>query len=214
MDTFNTSYPIWALEPLRVKILVLGLYIFVLFAIARIARIGTALYRMPKDPDLSKEMLLGKIDPERFANYALRNSAPWGDRLAEYSKLFSSQDHTAQKLLSKNLLYAESLFNFLCERCAADLESAKNASLLAFLISLITIAYGAVSTYALFYEGNRDPMFCLLLSAEQRLKTLAIGLSLCFVLCLMSGIFSRKLSNRKADWKYFFARLKVDLSFE
>jgi hypothetical protein len=102
---------------------------------------------------------------------------------------------------------AETEFLYLCEKCSIDIESTKRAGWLTFLLTLIAAAFrvsmaGKIDCDALL-------SFCLLQESIRVSQLLVAGLSVSTLIYLGSSFFERKISKRRADWKYFFDRSRA-----
>jgi hypothetical protein len=99
---------------------------------------------------------------------------------------------------------AETEFLYRCEKCSIEVESTKRTAWHVFLLTLIGVAFVASQ----FYRINCNQTFsnCLILETIQLCYLPLIGWSVSAILYFASSFFERKLSTRRADWKYFFAR--------
>jgi hypothetical protein len=110
---------------------------------------------------------------------------------------------------------AESRFLYFWERCRADVDSARRAALLAFVLSMVTVAYSAFPIYFLHFNNSKQGgMWSTFWTIRDLLMLLGHGWSCCAVLYLASSFFERALVKRRICWTYFCARLKNELPRE
>lgn len=200
----------WGAQLTLVRLVLLSQLALILICVVRFIRSGRFLYRFSGDSILMDHVLRAEADPDLLAAYALarRLSCKAVDRRAnpEPSK---SQARVDKVLLILNA--AESRFLYLWENCYADVESAKRASLLSFLLSVIMVSYAAFPTYSRYVlNKSAQP----LLATEHLLLLFTLGCSCCAVLYFASSVFERKLTKRKTCWTYFCSRVKGELSSE
>jgi hypothetical protein len=203
----------WVLEPFSTKLFLLGMLAVGLISLVRFVRLARRF--RSRELVLPVTVVRGEADPDALAQSALECAA-WCNAVSKSGTISELGTERADggAILSV-LRLAESRFLYLWERCYADVESTKRASLLTFLLSLATVAHGATSTYfGICEDSNLTQVVCLYQTLDQLLVTLALGLSLCAVLYLVSSFFERKLSDRRTCWKYFCSRLRAELSRE
>jgi hypothetical protein len=79
------------------------------------------------------------------------------------------------------------------------------------------VTFGASRSYfhfCNFYRNHVTESECLLLTLDQLLVTLGLGLSVCAAIYAAASFFERALSDRRIRWKDFCSELRDDLSRE
>jgi hypothetical protein len=174
---------LWGEQGWVVRLLLLAQLGLFLISLLRFAKLFRWLYVYPRGLISPRQVASGAAD----ALYALSHRAP---------------REPADP--AKPLRLAESEFLHLCEKCSIDVESTKRAGWLVFLLALTAIAFRASML------GRVDCVsvlsFCLLNEVVGMSQLLSVGLLVSAIIYFWSGFFERKLSKRKNDWKYFFAR--------
>jgi hypothetical protein len=200
----------WGAQLTLVRLALLSQAALVLISLVRFVQSGRRLYRYSGERILPEHVLRAEADPDLLAAYALARRLPCKavDKRAN-SELPRNPASTDKVLLI--LRAAESRFLYLWENCYADVESAKRASLLSFLLAVVMVTYAALPTFSR-YVLNKGAY--PLLAAEHLLVLFTLGCSCCTLLYLASSFFERKLVNRKICWKYFCSRLRDELSRE
>jgi hypothetical protein len=192
----------WGMQPLIVRILLLFLFITAAIALARFVRLARRLCSYSDGQLLLENIARGVVDPDVLAKYALSNRVPRNAGT-------TAKPPTGPIAAGNALGVAEREFLNLCDICFVDVESTKRAAWLTFLLSLMTVAFGAAPVYMLNCNNSRlSGWLCLFESADQLLKTFGVELSICALLYCVSGFFEQRLSTRRASWKYFFCGLK------
>jgi hypothetical protein len=208
----HTIGSFWYGTPFGPKLLLLGLFGLACIQMVRFVILGLRLYSFTGKP-VSPENVAGWVlDPDLLARAALTNR-PLFSALAE--KLPTTEPCTDRPAVEKalyTLRAAENRFLFLWEQCYADVASTRRAGRLTVLLSLVMIAYAAFPTYSLAYNNTNRPGFlAMLLTADELLALLALGLSLAALLYSISSFFERALAQRMARWKYFSATARNEL---
>jgi hypothetical protein len=203
----------WIEEPWIVKAFLLGFIAVATIAVVKLFKLAGCLYLHSSDALLLERFVSGEVDPDVLATYALANRTPVQAAKEKSTGATSSMDRAAIDVLLYKLRAAGNIFAFRCERSQAAIESIKRAALLIFLLSFIMAASGAMPTYLYICESTNLPKYsCLVQAIDQLLRTFAVGLSLCAVLHILSGLVEGTLSARKTYWKYFLATLESELS--
>jgi hypothetical protein len=202
----------WAIEPLAVRIFLLCLFTIAAVTALRFVRLAGHLYLHSGDSLLPEKFLKGEVGPDLFATYALANRPPPKVVLREP---IEAESYIDRARANDMLAATESRFDYLCEKCSIDVEWAKRASWLAGLLSLVAVVYGATPAYLLTCgDGHVSGLTCLIESLDRLRKALALGLSSCVLLYLVSGFFEMKLRERRASWQLSFAGLRNQSSKE
>lgn len=210
MDATNSF---WVMQPMSVRLFLLGLLGVIIISVARSGRLARRLYRYSGEPTSPENIVNGKADPDRLAASALAGRVLCRTGLDTRAISQPSMDRVGVGEVPYALRAAESKFSYLWEKCYSDMQSIKRASIFTFLLSLVMVAYGAFPTYSRFYNNsNRPGSLCLFLTAEQLFLLLALGWSSCATLYFASSFFERALAHRKASWKYFCESLRNELS--
>jgi hypothetical protein len=197
------------MQPMGVKLFLLGLLVVTLISVMRLGRLARRLYRYSGGRILPENIVKEEVEPDLLAASALASRVSNRTALERQVDSGSSAEGVGAEKVLQVLRAAEIRFAYLWERCSADVESTKRASLLTFLVSLAMVAYGASPTYYLYFNnGNLPGSYCLFLTAQQLLALLALGWSCCAALYLTSSFFERALADRKTSWKYFCATLR------
>jgi hypothetical protein len=214
-ETVMHTIDFWLRQPLVVKSLLLALCVVAVIAVVRFGRLARQLYRYPSESPLPEDIVRGEADPDLLAASALASRALCKAALAERTNCASATESATPRNALYVLRVAESRFQYLWERCSADVVSTRRASVFACAMSVVMVAYGASPVYHGYHNNSKlTGYYCLFLTAEQLLGTLGFGLLLSAVLYLASGVFERTLAERMTSWKYFCARLKNELSHD
>jgi len=204
---------LWFAQPLSVKLFLLGVFTVVIASIVRFVRLARRLSRYSGEQILPANILKGEADSDLIAESALARPVPCNIVLEKRAKSESSPDKTGAEKALNILRVAEIRFLYLWERCQAEVESTKRASLLTLLLSFAMVTHGAYPIlHDACYVNNNIGYDCLFRVAQQLTVTLAFGLLLCAMLYLGSSFFERKLADRKICWQYFCSRLKNEMS--
>jgi hypothetical protein len=206
---------LWNMQPSYFRLFLLVLCATGVISFVRSVRLARSLYRYSGDRTLPEHAIKGEPDPDLLAASALASQS----RCQAADGRSMSSGFLSDRSNAKRVLYvlrvAESRFQYLWEKCYADAESIRRASLLTFLLSLVVVTYGVSPTFNDFHNGSRlTGGECLYLTLFEQFTRLAIGLSLSTALYLVSGFFERKLADRKTCWNYFCSRLKIEMSRE
>ena len=201
----------WGAQLTIVRLLLLGQFALVLISAMRFVKWAHRLYRYSGERILPENVLKGEADPDLLAASALSSGVLCKTVLGGSTNPELSKERASRETVLQILRVAESRFLYLSERCYADVESARMAGLLSFLLSLVMVAYAAFPTFNRYlYNRGAYP----LLAVEHLLILLTVGWSCCTALYFASSFFERKLADRKTCWKYFCSRLKHELSRE
>jgi hypothetical protein len=211
----DTIYNFLALEPLRIKLFFPGLLAVAVFSLARFGRLAVRLYDYRVAPVLREKFAEGGVAPDNLARASLASRVVCGPFL-DRSASSDQPSETLHRTRSLRLLkLADCSFRYQWERCNADVESAKRASVLTLILSCAMVTIGAPASYfnfSNFGSKHATESECLLLTLDQLLVTLGLGLCVCAVLYLGAGFFERALAGRLACWKYLCSQLEDDLS--
>jgi hypothetical protein len=190
------------------------LFAVVLISVVRFVRLARRLSRYSGERILAENIVKGEADPDLLAASALASRVPSKTIPEKRANSESSTERASVEKALYILRVAESRFLYLWERCYADMESTKRASLLTLLLSFAMVTHGAypIFYYGCYNDGKVTGYDCLFRTAEQLIVTLGFGLSLGAMLYLGSSFIERKLADRKTCWKYFCSRLKTELS--
>jgi hypothetical protein len=164
---------------------------------------------------LPEDVLKGDVDPDLLAKSALAGRSPCKAVLRKADGVAFLKEGVRMQKALYSLRLAECRFSYFWDRCYADVDSSRRASLLTFLLSLVTVVYGALPIYfGLFNGSNRRGSDCLFDTVQRLLAILTVGWSFCAVLYLESSFFARVLAKRKIGWEYVCTRLREELSRE
>ena len=158
-------------------------------------------------------VLKGDADPDLLAASVLAGRSPSKAILKKRANARFSEERVAIERARYILRLAGSRFLYFWELCYTNVESSRRASLLAFLLSLVTVVYGAFPIYfGEFNDGNRTGFNCFFDTVQRLLAVLTVEWSFCAVLYLESSFFARVLAHRRTCWNYVCARLEDELS--
>lgn len=159
------------------------------------------------------DVLKGRVDPIRVAALGLANRIQCRDLAEKRTSLEFSKSETGPEILVYTLGIADSRFLYFWERCRADVESARRAALLVFLLSLVAAAYSAFPIYFLHFNNNiHGGIWSAFWTVKDLLILLGHGWSCSAALYLAASFFERALSKRKICWTYFCSSLKNEMS--
>jgi hypothetical protein len=198
----------WLMQPMEIKLTVLGLLMIVLVSAVRFVGLAWRIYHEPRGVIGPEDVSRGAVDPDLLARSALANRVPWQGILAKLADTRPSAESAGGDQSAPVYRMAESAFLCLWKKCQADVEAGKRACVAVFLATCIVMSWGAYSTFENYRGGNRWAGECLYLTLFLELRVLALGLSLCAVLYLVSSALERKLAHRRISWEYFCARWK------
>ena len=202
----------WGEQPAVVRFVLVSELALMIVSAMRFVKSARRLYRYSGERILPENVLNGEADPDLLAAAALAARRPCkAVDLRPFSPDSSVDRAVAPKALHI-LGIAESRFLYLWERCRSDMESARRASLLIFLLSLTVGAYAAPSVYfRCFNDSNLLGSTCLFLSLWYSLVLLAIQWSCCTALYFASSFLERALAGRRTGWTYFCSRVRNEL---
>jgi hypothetical protein len=209
MQTIGLS---WGTQPAFVRCILLSQLALVVLSGVRFARAARRLYLYSGEPVLPEGILKGETSPELLAASALAGRLPLKKGPDQHAWIPWGE---ASSVTALDIVHtAGSRFAYFCERCDSDVGSTKRASLLAFVLSLVTVAYGAFPMYAAcFNNSNRTGYSCLFWTVERLLVLLAVGWSCCALLFFVASFFERTLTDRRISWRYFCSGLKDERSY-
>jgi hypothetical protein len=211
-DLFYVLHLSWGEQPAVVRLVLLSELALMIVSAVRFVKSARRLYRYSGERILPENVLRGDADPDLLAAAALATRALCKTVKARQSDSESSVDRAVAARALCILGAAESRYLYLWERCHSDVESARRASLLIFLLSLTVAAYAAPSAYfRCFNDSNLLGSTCLLLTLWYSLVLLAIQWSCCTVLYFASSFFERALAGRRTCWTYFCSRMRNEL---
>jgi hypothetical protein len=211
----NAVHSLWAIQSDSVRLIILCLVATAAIPLARFVRLAHRLYRNPGAPLGREDVLKGAVAPDILAGSALANWALCKTMASRPATSGPPTGRASQEQVRRILREAEIAFLYLWDSCYADVKSARRASVVTLLLSMVMVTYGESAVYSdCFDNGIRTGYACMFLTVEQLLHLLAFGLSLCTLLYLVSSCFRRTLAMRKASWDYFCARLRDELSRE
>jgi hypothetical protein len=214
-ELFYLLHLTWADQPAVVQLFLLGLFALVLVSAVRFVKSARLLYWYSGVRYSPENIFKGEADPDLLAASALAGRVPNKTFLKSRASSEPSPVRGGEEQAVYVLRLAESRFLYLWEGCYADVKSARRASLLAFMLSLVMGVYAAPSIYfRCSNDSNVLGSTCLLLTVWYALVLLALGWSCCTVLYFASSFFERKLAYRRTCWKYFCSRLRNELSHE
>jgi hypothetical protein len=207
-DIFSFS---WGWQPIIVRLVLLTQMALILIAAARFVNSARHLYRASGRRISLENVLKGEVAPDALAAADL---ASWLRIPVQGGP--DSFESSSDRLIAEPVLHtlglAECRFVYSWEICSSDVESARRASLLAFLLSLAMVAFAASPIYfGCFNESNLTGATCLFRTAWHVLVLLALGWSSSAVLYFLSSFFARALAKRRANWRYFCARARSEL---
>lgn len=194
----------WQQAP-AVKLILLAQLALVLISAVRLLNWALRLYRYARERISPESVLKGEANPDLLAASAFAN------RLANAppQKGALSKARAGAEDVLQIVRVAGSRFLYFWERCQADVESARRASLLTFVLSLVAVAYNAHWVY--FYSYKNDVPWSTFWTGEHLLVLLVYGLSCTAVLYFASSFFELALAKRRIGWNYFCARVTSEL---
>jgi len=205
----------WVMEPEGVKLLILGAVGVVSLSVVQSARLARRLYRLTRSGVSPESIGRPGADPDVLAAFALAGRVWGGAALGSRADIESSLRAADSERILSILRATNDKFLLVWERCHADLVLIKRSSVFVLLLSSIMVLYGACQTYNDFFNGsNRTGAYCIFLTVDEVFRTLALGLSCCAVLYLISSFLERTLADRRSSWNYFCSKLKNELSRE
>lgn len=215
MDTIDIFHLSWGSQPVVVRWVLFSQFALVIIAAVRFVKSAGRLYRYSGERILPETVLKGQANPDLLAASALASRALCDAVLQKRASPQFPKEGASTEAILHILRTADSRFGYLWETCYADVESARRASLLTFLLSLVLVAYATSPIYFGCWNNSKlTGSTCVFLTVWNLLVFVAIGWSCSTVLYLASSFFERKLANRKTCWQYFCSRLKNDLSRE
>jgi hypothetical protein len=187
--------------------------VLVLLSIARFAGSVYRFYPLWWASRISvEEIFAGNVDSKRLASSGLANRLSNESLRRKRGDSGIALNEADRGELSYTIDVAEHRSSYLGERCQSDVDSARRAAALVFLLSLIAVAYTACPRYLLYYKNNTTiASGAAFLTVRDMFTILGSGLSLCAVLYVASSFFQRALAKRRASWNYFSAMLKDEL---
>ena len=206
VDIFHFS---WGWQPTVVRLVLLTQFVLVFLSGLRFMKSARRLYRYSGERILPEHVLMGETDPDLLAESSLAGRLPCRPVLEKRANPESFSAGTGAEKTLHILREAEAKFRYLWEGCHADVESAKRASLLTFLLSLVMVAYAASPIYfECWNDSNLTGSTCLFRTVWHLLVLLALGWSCSAMLYFAASFFERKLARRKTCWTYFCSRLR------
>jgi hypothetical protein len=210
IDIFHFS---WGAQPTVVRLILLGQLALVLISFVRFAKSAGRLYRFSRKPILPDSVIEGEIDPNLLAASALAGRALSKTVQGSRANPESAEGRASAAKALGILRAAECRFRYLWERCHADVESARRASLLTFLLSLVMVAFAPAPIYFGCWNNSKlTGSTCMFATVWHLLVLLGLGWSCSAALYFASSLFARALACRKAGWEYFCARMINELS--
>jgi hypothetical protein len=206
----------WASQPTHVRLFLLYLFGVAAVGVVNAVKLARLLYSIPgQRAGISFEEMIFK---DVGAKDALAESALGGRGLA-YMSLEAWHNETQSAILKidgsqvlRRVEAAGNRFDYLWGGCHADVTALRRASTPVLLLSLLVVVYGAFPTFHDFCNNSKlVPLDCLILTLDQLLTRLALGLGCCLALHLAANWFDRALIRRKTRWKYFSESLKTEL---
>lgn len=199
---------LWGRQPAVVKLLLLSFLALLSTSAVRFVSLTRRLYRRAGERVLADQVAVGAVAPDLLAASALAGRVRCAAIPERGVNSGCLPDSSVKRFLSI-LRAAESRFEYLWEGVDADILSTRRASLLALLLTVAIVTYGATPTYDLYFNhSNRPGSLCLFLTIEDALLKLSLGLSCCSALYFGSSFFERVLAKRKTCWTYFCSSLK------
>jgi hypothetical protein len=208
------SSMIWPSQPTHVRFFLVYLAVIVCTALAYSLMLTSRLYSLRSRITLSLRTLSGgTLSAELLAEYALANRV----RLAPLDEGSHSPDvakRASDELPALSTLRsAERKFQYLWEMCHANIETIRRLAFLTFLLSFLTVIYGAYPTFtAEFGSGSITGKLALYNSMNALLYRLALGLCVGVVLYALFTLFKGAIERRRIRWNYFCAILNERLS--
>jgi hypothetical protein len=183
-----------------------------LLSVVRLVSSAKCLYLSRGTRISPEDVLAGKVDSGTLAASGLANRLPCKAFLQKRDCSELAPAEGAGKL-PYAVEAAESRFLYLWERCHANVDSARRAAILTFLLTLVMAAYSAYPRYLMYFNNSkRTGSWAAFLAAMDLLTLLGDGWAFCAVLYLSSSFFERALIKLRINWTYFCARLKNELS--
>ena len=207
-------FMIWPSQPAHVRLFLVYLAVIVCTTLAYSLMLTSRLYSLRSRITVSLRTLNGgALDAGLLAEYALANRVRLGP-LEEGSHPSDIATRASGELLALSTLRsAESKFQYLWEVCDAKIETIRRLAVLTFLLSFLTVIYGAYPTFnAEFGSGNITGSLALYNSMNALLYRFALGLCIGAVLYGLFTLFKGAIERRRTRWKYFCAKLNESLS--
>ena len=205
---------IWPSHPTHVRLFLLCLAVIVCTTLAYSLMLTSRLYSLRSRTTVSLRTLSGgTLSAELLAEYALANRVRLGP-LEEGSLPPDVATRASDQLsASSTLRSAESKFQYLWQICDVKIETIRRLAVLTFLLSFLTVIYGAYPTFnAEFGSGNITGSLALYKSVNALLYRLSLGLCTVAVLYGLFTLFKGAVERRRTRWNYFCAILNERLS--
>jgi hypothetical protein len=210
IDIFHLS---WGAQPTIVRLVLLGQLALVLISVVRFAKSAGRLYRYSGERILPESVFKGETDPNLLAGSALAGRVPSKTVQGSRANPEPSGGSPSEAKALGILRAAECRFLYLWERCHADVESAKRASLLIFLLSLVMVAFAPAPIYFGCWNNSKlTGSTCMFRTVWHLLVLLGLGWSCCAALYFASSFVERALAYRKSGWEYFCGTMRNELS--
>ena len=118
----------WLMQPMEIKLTVLGLLMIVLVSAVRFVGLAWRIYHEPRGVIGPEDVSRGAVDPDLLARSALANRVPWQGILAKLADTRPSAESAGGDQSAPVYRMAESAFLCLWKKCQADVEAGKRAS--------------------------------------------------------------------------------------
>jgi len=204
----------WMAQPDIVREFLRALLLLFLFLLVGIAKSAGQLFRLRAGSIEYEALALGNFDADILAKTALVNRLPTlGDSKRAPDDSGTNSAHTLD-VVSK-LRTTEKLFLYQWETVLANLYFARGMCSLILLISLMMIGFSAGTVFEL-HSGQYTIgwPWHVLLTFIGMCELLALGLSLCLPIYLITTVLEWRLRIRKARWQSFSATVLERVSVE
>jgi hypothetical protein len=193
----------WKEAPMIVRLIVIGQLTFVLISAIRAAKWARVLFGRRGEPLSLVSLAQSSAGGKLLAKAALAGRLPRIASLNQRAGDGASPEGSGPDGSDDAVRVAGAEFLYSWDRCHADANSARRASWLVFLLSLIMVGFGGFPLFFSYYNDSKFVgNYCLFLTVQTLLPFVAIGWSCSGVLYLEFAILERVLSLRKATWAY------------
>jgi hypothetical protein len=197
----------WREMPTIVRLVVIGQLTFVLISTIRAARWARVFFGHRGEPLSPVSLARSNLGGELLAKAALAGRLPRIASLNRRSGDGTSPEGPGPDGYNDAVRVAGVEFLYAWDRCHADANSARRASWLVFLLSLVMVGFGGFPLFFSYYnDGKFVGNHCLFLTFQTLLPFVAIGWSCSGVLYLEFAILERVLSLRRATWAHLCSR--------
>jgi hypothetical protein len=189
------------MQPTYVRLFIVYVCFVTIASTIRALVIAWRLYAGTFRPVISVKQLCSDGQPIDLARTALANGIRQRST-HDLEHIMLSESNAA--VFSQHLRSTESNFLALWKAWRADLRTLRRLALLTLLLSFAVLLLGAVPTFFdLYNNGKLTASTALLLTTDQLLSRLALGLFSCAILYAEWLVLERVLIRRRLSWTLF-----------